>query len=1004
MSDSDGDSQDSQYQRTSLQIFDFDLLEEKNRQEQRRKKREVAERRKRERERKARRRKGNESDGSADLLESPPSTPPRSPSPPVAARKAIKAVTRIKENDRANKPRSSPPPIRAKKDPSSSLSFSACATAEVGRGILRKKLPPPGSDSDDDDAYTAKRRGGGAGRGSSGQRKRTVTIKEAKITKPRRSRFSQQLDSDSDSDVDPEKEAALQAHFARKSREMEMNRKKQETPPQPKVETFNMNGTEHEYTKTTEEQLAERNSASSKQKAKKKPGRRGRFQEDSSSDDGDWEADVGRRIEENKKRKEKERLEKERLQIEEAAKAMERSRQTHAGAGGLEGMELRIGENGEVELSDIERPGSRQGSQERLSSSFRSRSKGRGDDCSSSVSSEQRPRRGKREGGKKKRRDGDEIKKKYDHEAEGVDDSSVSSREKLYRGEKRRPGTRRDEKAFVSRRSPAASELGRDKLDDNDSAPHEHTPTKRRAEKSPEPESPTAMIEAAKKARCQDSEDDGLWDDEKKPADQMEVDSDDEAIKTKRGIRGRKVGNKARRKRTNAAYASSDDDDDDIPRRPSKDSKDKSKKPAAKRRARKSKVSDSEGGAVKPKKKPGRCLYKSDSDESLNLVVSEEDARKELKPDFANPKLGPPGPLVPFILSKTWAVGDEVAVPQPPPAGEIVDSSVVSDDHDQIPASINRYLQNYQREGVQFVYSSVANGKGCVLGDDMGLGKTVQMLSLIASLLKKTGTKLDSMNILQTRSNAMKIADENRKNRLMNVMGPHVGATPAQIPQQPKNTPILIIVPSSVAENWNNEFKTWGHFNVCKFESAKKEECCANIKDGLDYILIIAKSLFTRAEIFGMINEIHWKLVLIDEYHEYKNSKSQAHQKLKLLRDTSECPLVGMTGTLMQNEHAELFALINLVRPGILGNDKEFKDYYAKPIQYARSKESNEACMEIGSEREHELRAALKSVFLERKKEDVLKGKMTEKNEKVIMCPMTDTYSKEDLQALVLPV
>ena len=737
MSDSGGDSQDSQYQRKSLQVFDFDLLEDKNRQEQRRRKREVAERRKRERERKARRRKGNESDGSADLLESPPSTPPRSPSPPVAARKATKAVGRIKENDRANKPRSSPP-IRAKKEPSSSLSVSAGGTAEVGRGILRKKLPPAGSDSEDDDAYTAKRRGGG----SSGQQKRTVTIKEAKITKPkRRSRFSQQQDSDSDSDVDPEKEAALQAHFAKKNREM---RKKQDTPPKPIVETFNMNGTEHEYTKTTEEQLAERNAAPSKQKARKKPGKRGRFQEDSSSDDGDWAANMERRIEENKRRKEKERLEKERLQAEEAAKAMERSRQTHAGAGGLEGMELRIGENGEAELSDIERPGSRQGSQERLSStSFRSANKGRGDDCSSTVSSDQRPRRGKREGGKKKRRDGDAIKKKYDCEAEGADDSSESSREKLYRGEKRRPGTRRDEKAFVSRRSPAVaelktSEIGRDKRDDNDSAPHEHTPTKRRAEQSPA-ESPTAMIEAAKKARCQDSEDDGLWDDseddEKKPADQMEVDSDDEAIKTKRGIRGRKVGGKARRKRTNSAYASSDDDDDDddFPRRPSKDSKDTSKKPAAERRARKSNDGDSGGGAVKPKKKPGKCLYKSDSDESVDLVVSEEEARKELKPDFANPKLGPPGPLVPFILSKTWAVGDEVAVPQPPPAGEIVDPSAVGDGHDQIPASINRYLQNYQREGVQFVYSSVANGKGCVLGDDMGLGKVSGRLVFCAA-------------------------------------------------------------------------------------------------------------------------------------------------------------------------------------------------------------------------------------------------------------------------------
>ena len=725
MSDSDGDSQDSQYQRTSLQVFDFDQLEEKNRQEQRRKKREVAEKRKRERERKARRRNGHESDGSSDLLESPPSSPPRSPSPPVVARKAIKAVSRIKENGRANKPGSSPP-TRAKKDPPSSrVSFSAGGTAEVsrGKGILRKKLPP-GSDSEDDDACTARRRG--AGRDGSGQKqahKRTVTIKEAKMTKPRRSRFSQQ-DSDTDSDVDPEKEAALQAHFAKKNREM--NRKKQEAPPQPVVETFNMNGAEHEYTKTTEEQLAERN-AEGKQNAKRKPAGRGRFQEDSSSDEDDCKADIGRRIEENKKRKERERLEKERLQAEEAAKAMERSRQTHAGAGGLEGMELRIGENGEVELSDIERPGSRQGSQER---GFRSTNKGRGDDCSSSVSSEQRPRRGKRDGGKKKRRNDDAIKKKYDDEAEGADDSSVSSREKVYRGEKRRAGTRRDEKAFISRRSPAVDELktsdvGRDKRNDDDSAPQEHTPTKRRAEEPPEPESPTAMIEAAKKARCQDSEDDGLWDDTdddvKKPADQMEVDSDDEAIKTKRGIRGQKVGNKARRKRTNAAYASSDDDD--LPRRPSKDSKDASKKPAAKRRARKSKDGDSEGGAVKPKKKPGKCLYKSDSDESMNLAGSEEEARKELKPDFANPKLGPPGPLVPFILSKKWAVGDEVAVPQPPPAGEVVDPSVVSDDHDQIPASMNRYLQNYQREGVQFVYSSVVNGMGCVLGDDMGLGK-----------------------------------------------------------------------------------------------------------------------------------------------------------------------------------------------------------------------------------------------------------------------------------------
>jgi SNF2 family DNA or RNA helicase len=45
----------------------------------------------------------------------------------------------------------------------------------------------------------------------------------------------------------------------------------------------------------------------------------------------------------------------------------------------------------------------------------------------------------------------------------------------------------------------------------------------------------------------------------------------------------------------------------------------------------------------------------------------------------------------------------------------------------QVPASINRYLHEYQRMGIQFMFSSVIEGKGCVLGDDMGLGKTVQV-------------------------------------------------------------------------------------------------------------------------------------------------------------------------------------------------------------------------------------------------------------------------------------
>jgi SNF2 family DNA or RNA helicase len=45
----------------------------------------------------------------------------------------------------------------------------------------------------------------------------------------------------------------------------------------------------------------------------------------------------------------------------------------------------------------------------------------------------------------------------------------------------------------------------------------------------------------------------------------------------------------------------------------------------------------------------------------------------------------------------------------------------------QVPATINQYLRDYQRCGIQFMYDHYRHGNGAILGDDMGLGKTVQV-------------------------------------------------------------------------------------------------------------------------------------------------------------------------------------------------------------------------------------------------------------------------------------
>lgn len=49
---------------------------------------------------------------------------------------------------------------------------------------------------------------------------------------------------------------------------------------------------------------------------------------------------------------------------------------------------------------------------------------------------------------------------------------------------------------------------------------------------------------------------------------------------------------------------------------------------------------------------------------------------------------------------------------------------------DKVPYTINRYLRDYQREGIRFIYNNYVHARGCILGDDMGLGKTVQVTAI----------------------------------------------------------------------------------------------------------------------------------------------------------------------------------------------------------------------------------------------------------------------------------
>ncbi len=182
-----------------------------------------------------------------------------------------------------------------------------------------------------------------------------------------------------------------------------------------------------------------------------------------------------------------------------------------------------------------------------------------------------------------------------------------------------------------------------------------------------------------------------------------------------------------------------------------------------------------------------------------------------------------------------------------------------------------------------------------------------------------------------------------------------------------------------------------------------RENAIERIKAGLDFILITGKSLFTRDLDFCNFVCIQWKLVVVDEFHEYKNPDSKAHKCLMNIRDNSRCPIIGMTGTLMQNNHDELFHLMDLARPSLLGDKQSFTEYIARPIKYARAKDASEETKMLAKRRELELVRTLSKAYLSRKKTDVLKDSLKQKNEKVIFCELSEVQKKIYRHVVTLP-
>uniref|UniRef100_A0A8C6PNR1 Excision repair cross-complementation group 6-like 2 n=1 Tax=Nothobranchius furzeri TaxID=105023 RepID=A0A8C6PNR1_NOTFU len=280
---------------------------------------------------------------------------------------------------------------------------------------------------------------------------------------------------------------------------------------------------------------------------------------------------------------------------------------------------------------------------------------------------------------------------------------------------------------------------------------------------------------------------------------------------------------------------------------------------------------------------------------------------------------------------------------------------------DRVPYTINRYLRDYQREGIRFIYNNYIHSTGCILGDDMGLGKTVQIIGFLAAVLHKTGTWTDVEN--------------NRPQFLQSQMSSKQ-SNPCKV--------FLIVAPLSVLYNWKDELDTWGYFQSVVVHGLRKEEELARIRKGR--IEVALTTYETLRLCLDQFNTIDWSAVVVDEAHKIKNPNSQITQAMKELR----CKIrFGLTGTILQNNLEELWCVMDWAAPGCLGSLGYFKNNFSDPIEQGQRHSATKRALATGRRTAQALVKKICPLFLRRTKA-LIKEQLPKKDDRVAYCSLTD--------------
>ncbi|KAL0202979.1 hypothetical protein M9458_000997, partial [Cirrhinus mrigala] len=130
--------------------------------------------------------------------------------------------------------------------------------------------------------------------------------------------------------------------------------------------------------------------------------------------------------------------------------------------------------------------------------------------------------------------------------------------------------------------------------------------------------------------------------------------------------------------------------------------------------------------------------------------------------------------------------------------------------------------------------------------------------------------------------------------------------------------PHMVLVPKSTLYNWMNEFKRWVPSLRAVCLIGDRDERTAFIRDTLlpgewDVCVTSYEMLIIERAVFKKFN---WRYLVIDEAHRIKNEKS------KIVREFKTTNRLLLTGTPLQNNLHELWALLNFLLPDVFNSSE----------------------------------------------------------------------------------